>query len=778
MAGNPVPVARYLSGLWLLAMLLLGVWQLPTLTLDSNLLALFPDADSRSAEARIEQALSARFERRVVLLLGAKSAQQARQAMPSVRAKLLACDCFQPSASDAGGAALGPVYRNHVAALLTPPWRERLEQLSPAQLVDDTVRQLTARPGGISAQTLLHDPLGSLAAFKRAAAPTANIRLDPSGNAYVLREQRRYYVVPLELTGSPFDVKLQRQAHRALAGAEAYWQTLPGAEVLKAGALFYTMAGTEQARQEISTVGVGSLLGILVLLLLVFRSAGLLLLAFAPLLAGVLGGLAVSAWVFGAVHVMALVFGAALVGVAIDYSLHYFTARSHAGPSWHAPGGTRELLPPLLLGLATSVVGYLSFMAAGFPGFTQIAVLSSSGLITALATVLLCYPALLARPPKRAMSGYLRRGVERWSAWQQRLLQPLARPKWLWLTLLLSVALLSVVPTSDSIRQMQRPAPALVAMQTQVQESLGGGAALQYVLVQAPSSDLLLQRLALVSERLQPLSGTPVLAGHTALSQVLPTPSQQRANRALWQRAVIDSGALQQLAQRLSLTDEAYGQMRQVASPGATLTLAELAPAAAGRPDLPPYVQDNQRHYSAVSLRPPLQLDAVRQRLRGLEGATLVDPVARTDKLLRHYRHSAGVLLLCAYAAIALLLARRYGVLGAAMVVTPPALASAASLLALSALGLALNVFNFMALLLVLGVGIDYTLFLREARAERVATRLAIMLSSLTTVLSFGLLALSATAAIYSFGLTVLIGMVLAYLLAPLAVLAQPDKRP
>jgi predicted exporter len=46
---------------------------------------------------------------------------------------------------------------------------------------------------------------------------------------------------------------------------------------------------------------------------------------------------------------------------------------------------------------------------------------------------------------------------------------------------------------------------------------------------------------------------------------------------------------------------------------------------------------------------------------------------------------------------------------------------------------------------------------------------LAIALSSLTTLLAFGILAFSSTAAIHAFGLTILIGILVAFLLSPMA---------
>ncbi len=74
-----------------------------------------------------------------------------------------------------------------------------------------------------------------------------------------------------------------------------------------------------------------------------------------------------------------------------------------------------------------------------------------------------------------------------------------------------------------------------------------------------------------------------------------------------------------------------------------------------------------------------------------------------------------------------------------------------------------------MALLLVLGIGVDYALFFRETGLDNPATLLAIALSSLTTLLAFGLLALSATTAIHAFGQTILVGILVAFLLSPMA---------
>jgi predicted exporter len=83
--------------------------------------------------------------------------------------------------------------------------------------------------------------------------------------------------------------------------------------------------------------------------------------------------------------------------------------------------------------------------------------------------------------------------------------------------------------------------------------------------------------------------------------------------------------------------------------------------------------------------------------------------------------------------------------------------------------GQSLNIFNIVAALLILGIGVDYTIFFAESNNEAEATGLAIMLSAFTTLLSFGLLFLSQTPALASIGLTITLGISFSLLLSPLA---------
>jgi predicted exporter len=70
--------------------------------------------------------------------------------------------------------------------------------------------------------------------------------------------------------------------------------------------------------------------------------------------------------------------------------------------------------------------------------------------------------------------------------------------------------------------------------------------------------------------------------------------------------------------------------------------------------------------------------------------------------------------------------------------------------------------------MLLLGIGVDYSIFLHERPTQAHYTAwLAVGLSAASTLLSFGLLGLSKTPALQAFGFTLLIGIATAWLIVP-----------
>jgi predicted exporter len=126
-----------------------------------------------------------------------------------------------------------------------------------------------------------------------------------------------------------------------------------------------------------------------------------------------------------------------------------------------------------------------------------------------------------------------------------------------------------------------------------------------------------------------------------------------------------------------------------------------------------------------------------------------------------------GWVVLGAYAVVFLVLFPRYR--GRTWrVLAPTAAASVLTLALLGFAGQSLQLFHVLALMLLLGVGVDYGIFMQEApeRGDD-APWLAVGLSAANTLLSFGLLGLSGTPALQAFGLTMLVGTALVWAGAP-----------
>ena len=136
-----------------------------------------------------------------------------------------------------------------------------------------------------------------------------------------------------------------------------------------------------------------SMLAIVLLFLLVFRSLKPLLLAVLVLSVAVSCGLAALLFFFPQPHILSLVFATTLIGIAIDYSFHGMLAANHARSTFSA------MLPSLALGLLTTLLGYLALLWLPFSLLQQVAVFMLAGLVAAFVSVWLLLPLLLATTP-------------------------------------------------------------------------------------------------------------------------------------------------------------------------------------------------------------------------------------------------------------------------------------------------------------------------------------------------------------------------------------------
>jgi predicted exporter len=170
-----------------------------------------------------------------------------------------------------------------------------------------------------------------------------------------------------------------------------------------------------------------------------------------------------------------------------------------------------------------------------------------------------------------------------------------------------------------------------------------------------------------------------------------------------------------------------------------------------------------------VKLHNVTDVTRLKEVIAPFEGIRYVDTVRDFALILETYRKDITVLVIGAYMVILALLIWRYRLRGF-IVLLPPLLSACITVGFLGLLGQTLHLLHCLSLLLVLGMGVDYAIFLAESDpASEPTTFLALTLATVTTILGFGLLSFSSQAALKAIGFTTFVGIFWVWLLSPLA---------
>jgi predicted exporter len=756
--------------LWLIAVaaaaiFLLARWQ-GGIPLETDLLALLPQEERDAAVQRAKDEVAALLGRRILLLVGDEDRAQARAAGAEL-AEALTAGGVAASVTYAlsldGQRQLAEMLFPYRRGLLAPSDRRRLEEGRGDEIVARALASVYG-PAAIADSALLRrDPFLLLPRFL-AELPSPLPRLAADDGVLSVRDGGRTYVlVTAQLRGDPFALAAQDHLMQVLGSAEEKLRRrLPDLELLRFGAVFYAQAGGAAATRETSAIGLVSLIGTVVLVLAVFRGVRPLWLTVLAIGVGVVCAFAVSLWLFGALHVVALLFGVSLVGISLDYCLQYLSARFDAAAKtpWRR---LYRVLPGISLGITTTLIGYVTLLMAPFPGLRQVAVFSAAGLVASFATVLLWLPALDDARPHRHGRSILAAAGWLWGFWEER------RYRWprralAGLTLALVLVGSTRLSVEDDVRHLQALSGDLRREETAIRRLTGLAGGTEFLLVRAADGESALETEEALLERLDQAVADGALTGYQALAQVVPSIARQRADAALVRDQLI-TPFLPAYYEKLglprdALIDEDHGFLVPAAisedSPLAFLRRLAVEDDAGGAAHL-------------VLLSGVSRLDEVGHLAETVPGVRLIDPTGDVTRLLGEYRRRALLLLGLSLLFMMPVVLWRYGARASLRVLLPPAAAVLLTPPLVALAGLPFTFFGAMALVLVLSIGFDYAVFCKESGpAQRPVTMLGVWLAMITTLLSFGLLAFSSVMAVQSFGATLLIGALLACLVAPL----------
>ncbi|MDD5322880.1 MAG: MMPL family transporter, partial [Methylococcales bacterium] len=384
------------ASLWLLGIVVICILGNQALTrdwLETGFLALLPATEQKPEIAKAAKQHNELIARKVIWLTGAATSEAAIVQAQQLKQQLQQSGLFS----------------HLVLEFSAQNYRESYQKLFPFryQLLDpQTKHTLTVNPEDLIAQNLeiLYSPIGQMQStdlerdplllFSRYFNAQNPIKLNIEQGVVILNDGQKFWALLLTDLQDSTNKLDKLETLLDLVGRAQRQVQAAGGDLMVSGLPLFTAAGAQSAKQEISTVGIGSSVGIMLLMLLTFRSPRPLLLSFLSIGCGMFSALVLSVLFFGKIHIITLVFGASLIGVADDYAVHYF-CDSFSSEDWNPRRGLRFILPGLFIGLLTNLLSYMGLGISPFPGLREVAFFSAIGLLVAWLTVVMLFPVLL-----------------------------------------------------------------------------------------------------------------------------------------------------------------------------------------------------------------------------------------------------------------------------------------------------------------------------------------------------------------------------------------------
>ena len=762
---------------WALVVCLLAahnayLWLGQRIVPDTDILALLPVQERDPVLQQSFTHMVDAAQQRVIVLIGAKDWNDAKRAANAYAAVLSTKPELlqQTTLNDQTQTDWLEKFQKHSLILLSSEQENQLRSESSQFWVSAALSKLYSPFAGPKLGAWRDDPFGLFSGWVQERAQETPVR-PRDGHLFVADAEKQYVVLPLSVKLPAFSISAQQLVLPLLAQANAAaLKAAPAAEIISAGVIIHAAAAGEQANREVSTIGIGSMLGIIILMWLTFGSLKPISLILLSIGIGCLGALSVCWLVFGHIHLMTLVFGASLIGVAQDYGLYFLCNRLSADVKLDSVTLLKRLIPGLALTLVTTMIGYLGLALTPFPGLRQMALFSALGLIFAWLTVVCWFPLLVS-------GGMLRSGRLASANSAALTYWPLLKMNKVGIASIIMFIILAAIGFSrlgvnDDIRLLQNPPKRLISDQIKLSKLLDAPTPMQFFLVRGSSPEIVLQREELLKKKLDPLISQHKITGYQSMSNWVPSVKTQQERRKLLEQNILqETGPLAQLGEQLGEDKNWFSDTRaHLFESGALLSLDEFLKSPASEPWRHLWLGEIAgEHASIVALRGVnnINLPVLQQVGNGLDGVQWVDKVAEISNVLGRYRQYMGWVVLCSYLVVFGIMFPRYR-RNTWRVLAPTAIASIATLAVLGFAGQNVQLFHVLAMMLLLGIGVDYGIFMQEHPSRFDSTPwLTVGLSAVSTILSFGLLGLSKTPALQAFGLTMLIGVALVWIIVP-----------
>lgn len=767
---------------WLLLMGV-GVAVVANSRFSTDISFFLPSHPTPEQQVLVGQLKDGSVSRLLMLAIGGGDAQARAKVSSAMRQELLAGEDFLSVQNGEAGALDNEraFFLRHRYQLSPAVDGERFSEAGLRDAVNESIDALSSPLGMLVKPYLAQDPTGELMAVLEQLNPGAQPEV--RAGVWASRDgERAMMLLETHAPGSDIDGQARAiaQVRSAFDTAQAAMPAGSGLSIQLSGPGVFAVESRESIKAEVSRLLLISSLGIIGVLLWVYRSPRLLALGLLPVLSGALAGMVVVSLVHGTVFGITVGFGSALIGEAVDYAIYFFVQSGRLGLThWR-----QSFWPTIRLGVMTSALGFGVLLFSGFPGLSQLGLYALSGVVTAALVTRFVLPTLAGQVVSVTEPG----------RWVHRALELLGRAYRLRaLVLLMAVGVGGYLWTErDTLWDANLSALSTVSADqadadSRLRTDLAAPDARYLVMASGPDQESALHAAERVGDRLDALVSAGVIGGYDSPVRFMPSAQRQRERLShLPDVPELQTRLKAALADAPLSADKLGPFLDDVARArtDAPLTRRDLDGTAMALAVDAMLTQGAQGWNVMMPLRPSadgggdMPVEALRAALVG-SGALFVDLKGEFESLYGGYVSEAVKLSLAGCGLIALLLAFTLRSPGRLLrVLVTLALTVAVVIAGLHLSGERLHLLHLVGMLLIVAVGSNYALFFDRAaggEALDATTLMSLGVATLTTAIGFGTLAMSNVPVLQAIGTTVGPGALLALLLA--AVFVYPPQR-
>ncbi len=536
------------------------------------------------------------------------------------------------------------------------------------------------------------------------------------------------------------------------------------------GSPVISAANANRIKDDIKITISITLIFLFVFLGLYFRNYTIPFLLFVPVIAGGGIALAILYLIKGEISAISLGIGSVLLGIGIDYSLHFI---NHYRRSMSIQRLFKDISVPIVMSSLTTASAFLCLLVIKSPGLRDLGLFASLSILSAALATLVILPLILVpvfKPKARKISFSFPDSIASYRFEKNR-------------GLVITIVVLSIVfyytgkrtSFNENLMDMNYMTEELKAAENKINQNSSFAMSSVFAVTSGETLEEAIINNALISDSLEKLEEEGVIIEYNDINQLIPTKEQQEEKIKKWNMF------WDQHRESLLLKTMEYGKEIGY-KPSAFQSLSELLNKNVASVSIEEinnilgsyfqdYIIDKDGSAAVITM---IKANRARKSeidnvLTGFDHSWFLDRQAFAENLFIHIKSQFRVLIWLSMAIVFIILLLAFGRIELAFVSFVPILLSWVWTIGIMGIfNMQFNIFNIIISTFIFGLGVDYSIFITKGLLQKLQFnkdnfslfKSSVLLSGFTTIVGTGVLLFAKHPALKSIALVSVIGIV------------------